>query len=98
MEIVRPIREQRPGLFLPIIDRNRCEGKGPCVPVCPHSVLVMGLLSKEERAGLTLKGKIKGFAHGWREAFIAQGSACTACSLCVESCPEQAIKLRRTGA
>ena len=28
MEIVRPIREQRPGLFLPIIDRNRCEGKG----------------------------------------------------------------------
>ncbi len=93
--VVMPKREQRPGLFVPMIDRNSCEGKGPCVPACPHNVLVMGILPKEERGQLTTKGKVKGFVHGWHQVFIADGEACTACGLCVQSCPEKAIKLGR---
>lgn len=90
-----PVREQEAGLFFPIIDRNACEGKGPCVQVCLHNVLVMGILPLVDRGQLTRVGKVKGFVHGWRQAFIVDKDACTACGLCVQSCPEKAIKLGR---
>jgi len=98
MKLVLPKREQEPGLFIPVIDRNRCEGKADCVPVCPYDVLVMDVLPKKERDGLTSKGKLKGFFHRWQQVFVAKGTACTACGLCVRSCPEKAITLRRVPA
>ncbi|WP_113707468.1 hypothetical protein [Klebsiella michiganensis] len=27
-----------PGEIVPVIDRNRCEGKGDCVEVCPKGL------------------------------------------------------------
>ena len=83
------------GVFTPVIDRNRCEGKAQCVVVCPYHVFVVDALPKEQRAGLSLKGKVKGFAHGWRQAFTANADACHACGLCVAACPEKAITLAR---
>ena len=45
---------------MPVINRNRCEGKGPCVPACPFDVLAIGTLAREERRGLSLIGRRRG--------------------------------------
>ncbi len=83
------------GAFRPVIDRNRCEGKADCVRVCPVSVFAVGTLEKEQRSGLSFKGKIKGFAHKWQQALLINPEACEACGLCVKACPEDAITLAR---
>ena len=86
---------QTAGVVVPVIDRNRCEGKAACVAVCPTHVFVIGVLPKEDRAGLSLRGRLKGFAHGWKQALIADPRACEACGRCVTACPEKAIQLTR---
>lgn len=86
---------QTAGTFRPSIDRNRCEGKAECVSVCPVSVFTVATLPKEQRAGLGLRGKLKGFAHRWQQALLVNPLACEACGLCVKSCPEKAITLVR---
>ncbi len=87
--------KQQPGTFVPVIDRNRCEGKAECVSVCPKDVFVIDVLIKPRRAELSLKGKVKGFAHGWKQAFATNAAACEVCGLCIQACPENAISLRR---
>jgi NAD-dependent dihydropyrimidine dehydrogenase PreA subunit len=84
-----------PGLMVPLIDRNRCEGKAACVGVCPRRVFTLGVLPPAERTGLSLRGKVKGLVHGWKQAFTPNASACEACGRCVEACPEGAIRLVR---
>jgi NAD-dependent dihydropyrimidine dehydrogenase PreA subunit len=86
---------QPPGTFAPRIDRNRCEGKADCVAVCPTGVFVVGVLAPEQRGALTLRGKFKGLAHGWKQAATPNAAACEACGLCVGACPERAITLAR---
>jgi 4Fe-4S ferredoxin len=83
------------GAFVPLIDRNRCEGKGECVRVCPVGVYAVGTLPAEQRVGLSLRGKLKGFAHRWQQALLVNPGACEACGLCVKACPEKAITLLR---
>ena len=83
------------GTVVPVIDRNRCEGKAACVAVCPTHVFVIGVLPQAERSGLSLRGRLKGFAHGWKQALIADPNACEACGRCVAACPEKAITLAR---
>jgi 4Fe-4S ferredoxin len=78
---------------VPVIDRNRCEGKEDCVPVCPYQVFEMGTLSPDERRGLSLSGKLKGFFHRYRQSFATGAARCHACGLCVTACPEKAISL-----
>jgi NAD-dependent dihydropyrimidine dehydrogenase PreA subunit len=86
---------QAPGQIRPVIDRNRCEGKMQCVAVCPYNVFAMGTVAPALRQGLSLRGKLKGFAHRWRQAFALNANACHACGLCVAACPENAITLVR---
>jgi len=86
---------QEPGIFRPVIDRNRCEGKEDCVAVCPYQVFSMGTVAPEQRRGLTLIGKLKGYAHKWHQSFALNATACHACGLCVAACPEKAISLSR---
>ncbi len=81
------------GVFVPVIDPNKCEAKGPCINVCPYGVFELGKLAKEKRKDLHLIGKIKGFVHGWQQAQVVQPDLCQACNLCVKACPEQAIRL-----
>ena len=95
-ETETPSCKQAPGTFAPVINRNRCEGKGDCVSVCPRNVFVLGVLPGSERGGLSFVGKVKGFAHGWKQAFMPNLGACEACALCVAACPEDAITLQRT--
>jgi NAD-dependent dihydropyrimidine dehydrogenase PreA subunit len=87
--------KQAPGVMVPVIDRNRCEGKAACVAVCPVQVFVVGVLPSGERAGLSLRGRLKGFGHGWKQAFTPNAAACEACGKCVDACAEQAITLAR---
>ncbi len=87
--------KQEPGVFIPVIDRNRCEGKADCVPVCPYSVFVVDTLLKDQRKGLSVIGNLKGFAHNWQQALLIHPEACRACGLCVKACPEHAITLAR---
>ena len=86
-----------PGRVAPVVDRNRCEGKQDCLRVCPYDVFEMGTLSAQERASLSWIGWLKAWAHGGRQAFVAQPEACHACQLCVEACPEQALRLAPNG-
>jgi NAD-dependent dihydropyrimidine dehydrogenase PreA subunit len=81
--------------MVPVIDRNRCEGKAACVAVCPTNVFTLGVLPPGERGGLSWRGKLKAFGHGWKQAFTPNAAACEACGKCVEACPEEAITLAR---
>jgi 4Fe-4S ferredoxin len=87
--------KSRPGAIRPVIDRNRCEGKGDCVRVCPVSVFAVGTLPKRARAGISLIGRVKGFAHSWQQALLMNADACEGCGLCVKACPESAVTLAR---
>ena len=83
------------GFLVPVVDPNRCEGKGPCVDVCPVEVFEMGLMTPQQRADLIVKGALKGFVHGWKQVQVVNPEACRACGLCVTACPEKAIMLAR---
>jgi NAD-dependent dihydropyrimidine dehydrogenase PreA subunit len=82
-----------PGRVAPAVDRDRCEGKADCVRVCPYGVFELGVLAAERRASLSLLGRLKGWAHGYRQAFVVKPADCRACRLCVDACPEHAIRL-----
>ena len=85
---------KEPGRLVPVIDRNRCEGKAECVKLCPYGVFEMGSLDTEARGALSGRGRIRAFFHGYKQAMIVQPDQCHACGLCVSACPEHAIKLR----
>ncbi len=87
--------KQAPGVFVPVINRNRCEGKAACVPVCPHAVLGVRKFARAELPGLTLVGQLKAWVHGGMQAELLQPDLCQACGLCVQACPEKAITLVR---
>jgi len=77
----------------PVVDRNRCEAKAGCVQVCPYGVFEIRPLSAADRRSLSWLGRLKAWAHGNRQAFVARPEACHACRLCIEACPEEALSL-----
>ncbi|HUA35364.1 MAG TPA: ferredoxin family protein [Candidatus Binataceae bacterium] len=87
--------KQEAGVFAPVVNRSRCEGKEDCVRVCPYDVFEMGILSNQQRRALSFGARVKAWAHGNRQAFAVRASECHACGLCVAACPEHAIKLER---
>jgi len=100
----RPRKQQRPGLFAPVIDRTRCEGgyhgacaeaRCPCVPACPNAVLEVRPLTAEDKRRLSLGARLRAWIHGSRQAHAVQADRCTACAECVTACPQHVITLRR---
>jgi NAD-dependent dihydropyrimidine dehydrogenase PreA subunit len=81
------------GYLVPQINQNKCEGAGDCLEVCPYNVFEMRKLTKEEKNQLPLPTRIKLFVHGGKQAFAIRRQDCHACGLCVQACPEKAIKL-----
>jgi len=82
-----------PGKVVPVVDRNRCEAKADCVEVCPYHVFEVRDLAAADRAGLSFVGRLKAWAHGNRQAYVARPGDCHACQLCIEACPEDALRL-----
>lgn len=91
----RPGEECRaePGVWRPVVDRARCEGKRDCVDVCPHDVFEVRRIDDADFRALGLVGKLKSVAHGRQTAYTPRADACRACGLCVVACPEAAIRL-----
>jgi len=83
------------GVMIPIIDPMRCEAAGACVPICPYNVLAIRKVPAEDKAELPLIGRFKLFVHGGKQAFALNADSCHGCGLCVQACPEKAIKLQK---
>lgn len=86
---------QLAGVFAPVVDRNRCEGKADCVRVCPLAVFEVRRIDDADFAALSMLGKLKSMAHRRQTAYTPNADDCEACGECVKACPEKAIKLRR---
>jgi len=83
------------GVLKPVVDLNKCEGKGPCIEVCPYQVFEMKPISDEKHAQLNFIGKLKTVFHGREKAFVIYPEQCRSCGLCVTACPEKAIQLQK---
>ena len=81
------------GDLAPVIDLARCEGKADCLRVCPYDVFEVRVATSAERKSLGLLSQLKSLAHGHKKAFTLHADQCHACGLCVEACPETAIRL-----
>lgn len=82
------------GKLMPIINLSNCGGKEDCVPACPYDVLEMRTITAADRLKLNFKGKIKTFFKP-KKAYVTDSNLCHACGICVQVCPERAIKLGR---
>ena len=87
-----------PGVFAPVVDRAKCEGKSDCVDVCPFDVFEVRRMDDRDFAKLGMLAKLKSVAHGRKTAYTPRASACQSCGKCVAACPEKAIKLARAEA
>ena len=83
------------GVFVPRVDRSKCEGKSDCVRVCPYDVFEVRRIDDDDYAALGIFARLKVRAHGMKSAYTPRADACRACAKCVEACPEKAIKLVR---
>ncbi|WP_211235282.1 4Fe-4S dicluster domain-containing protein [Runella zeae] len=79
---------------MPIVNFNSCGGKEDCVVVCPYDVFEMRTIADADKAKLNLKGQIKTFFFN-QKAYVINPDQCHSCGLCVQACPEKAIKLTR---
>jgi NAD-dependent dihydropyrimidine dehydrogenase PreA subunit len=82
-----------PGAYVPVVDRNACEGKRDCVEVCPYNVFEVRRIADEDFAKLSFAGKLKSRVHGRLSSYTPHADLCQACGLCVVACPEKAINL-----
>ena len=81
------------GDLAPVIDLAKCEGKADCLRVCPYDVVEVRVATGAERSSLGLLAQLKSLAHGHKKAFVIHADQCHACGLCVQACPETAIRL-----
>lgn len=77
---------------MPVVNFNNCGGKADCITVCPYNVFEIQPITLEDKAKLNFKGQIKTF-YFKQKAYVVNPHQCHACGLCVQVCPEKAIKL-----
>lgn len=82
-----------PGVVRPVVDRKRCEAKGPCLTVCPYDVFELRRVPEDVKRELGWITRLKIRVHGGEQAEPIHSDRCQACGLCVEACPEDAITL-----
>lgn len=74
---------------MPVVNREKFEGKVKCIAVCTYDVFALDILPPQDRVALSFVGRLKGKAPGWKQAFPVNAEACRACAECVASCPEK---------
>ncbi len=75
------------------VDPLRCEGKKKCVEVCPMGVFAMRPMDPT----LPLLVRFKVRVHGGKQAKVEREHLCAGCGMCVEACPEKAIRVDLDG-
>ncbi len=83
------------GVFVPVVNRARCEGKAACVNVCPYDVFEVSKITDSDFAALGVLGRFKSLVHRKLTVYTPRAEQCRACGLCVAACPEKALTLRR---
>jgi 4Fe-4S ferredoxin len=86
--------KQPAGKLQPIVDPAKCEAKAACEAICPVDVFSIERIAPEVFRSLPALSKLKVWVHGMKTAVTPNASACLGCALCVEACPETAIRLR----
>jgi NAD-dependent dihydropyrimidine dehydrogenase PreA subunit len=89
--------DETSGKLVPLINLSNCGGKEKCIPACPYDVLEMRTITEEGRLTLNFKGKIKTFFKP-KKAYVKDPALCYSCGICVQVCPEKAIKLSQRNA
>lgn len=84
------------GLFVPIVDTNRCKGRHECEEVCPYDVFYVRRMDDDDFAALSVRGKVNSLLHQRRTAYTPNADQCKGCGLCVVACPESAVRLVRS--
>jgi 4Fe-4S ferredoxin len=92
---VTPACKQDPGVFAPVVNLKRCEGKGDCAVVCPEQVFEVRRIDAADYQQFGPLQKLKLRVHGMKVAYTPNADACRACGVCVTACPERAITLAR---
>jgi len=87
--------KQAPGVIVPVVNFNRCEGKADCAVVCPENVFDIRRIDTADYQRLGTMQKFKLRVHGMKVAYTPNADASRACGLCVSACPERAITLAR---
>lgn len=89
---IEPHCDEAGGKLQPVVDFNSCSGAGDCVRVCPYTVFELRTIAAADQAVLNLKGRLKTLFKK-EKAYIIHPEACHACGLCVQACPEKAVRL-----
>jgi len=84
-----------PGVWRPVVNRGRCEGKYDCVAVCPYDVFEVRRMDDADFDALGFFARFRSRVHGRMTAYTPNADACRSCGLCVVACPEKAIRLER---
>ena len=72
MTAAAPACKQEPGVVFPIVDLQRCEGKGDCERVCPENVFEVRRIADDDYRELGLLHKFKLRVHGMRGRLYAE--------------------------
>jgi NAD-dependent dihydropyrimidine dehydrogenase PreA subunit len=83
----------QPGVWAPVVDHARCEGKRDCVDVCPYDVFEVRRIDDADYRRLSFFARMKVLAHRRQTAYTPRAADCRACGLCVVACPEGALSL-----
>lgn len=85
--------KQPAGKLRPVVDPAKCEAKAACAAICPVDVFEIVRIPKKTFRSLPALSKLKVWVHGMKTAETPNAEACVGCALCVEACPETAIRL-----
>jgi len=95
LQDIAKLDKHKPGEYVHVIDRARCEGCGQCVSVCPNGVLELRALSQAEKHQLPFFARLRVTIHGNKQSWVVSPNACEGCGLCVVACEERAIILKK---